>query len=311
MRINYRPDNRLLEQRSRLEFHYPRGDVIAFVPFYQNPTITESKTANIVEYNPLGRSSSLFAYTGAKSRKIKLDLKYTLPHLMNFEMGIARFRRYMKDTVQWEKDLFTQWANKNTQKPTDPIDSIGSKLERAYVDLLLKADPSSGKRFKRMEGVPFSMEDANSLLEMDLDDFLRGQDERVYKDFVHTLPMQDRIKAIDTLVFFVNIFRTSVDSNAKNPLYGPPLVRLTHGSLYQSIPCIVKNYNISFEDEAWGYDLETLTPRMVNISVELQEVRVGNFGAFAPATAISRDNLAGWESVIASPQTTDPGQLIK
>ena len=138
-----------------------------------------------------------------------------------------------------------------------------------------------------------------------------GLDEKLIERFTDTLPLTDRIKAIDTLVFFVNVFRTSVDSNAKNPLYGPPLVRLTHGSLYQSIPCIVKNYNISFDDEVWGYDLETLTPRMVNITVELQEVRVGNFGAFEPATATSRDNLAGWESVIASPQTTDPGQLIK
>ena len=137
------------------------------------------------------------------------------------------------------------------------------------------------------------------------------QDERLYKEFVHSLPMHDRIKAIDTLVFFVNIFRTSVDSNAKNPLYGPPLVRLTHGTMYQSIPCIVKSYNIATDDESWGYDLETLTPRMVNISVELQEVRVGNFGEFTPATYISRDNLAGWESVISSPLTTDPGQQIK
>ena len=83
MRLNNGPDNRYLEERSRLEFHYPTGDIIVFIPIYENPEITESKTANLVEYNPLGRSGSLFAYTGAKSRKIKLELKYTLPHLQN------------------------------------------------------------------------------------------------------------------------------------------------------------------------------------------------------------------------------------
>ena len=93
MRINNQPDNRLLEQRSRLEFHYPQQDMILFLPFFENPVISESKAANLVEYDLLGRSSSMFAYTGAKARRFKVEVSYTLPHLINFNMGVERFRR--------------------------------------------------------------------------------------------------------------------------------------------------------------------------------------------------------------------------
>ena len=110
-------------------------------------------------------------------------------------------------------------------------------------------------------------------------------------------------------IFFMNIFRTSVDNDAKNPLFGPPLVRLTHGTMYQSIPCVCKNYSIEYVEEA-GYDLETLTPRQIKISLDLSEVRVGDFGEFNPAQITTRDNLAGWEAVTNDPLTTDPGQLV-
>jgi hypothetical protein len=86
------------------------------------------------------------------------------------------------------------------------------------------------------------------------------------------------------------------------------LVRLNFGSLYQDIPCIVKNYNIGWEEEA-GYDLYTLTPNRVKISVELNEVRIGDFGHYEKGVMIKRDNITGWESVIAEPNSIDPGEL--
>ena len=297
MRINNTPDTRILEQRSRLEFHYPKGDIIAFVPFYENPTITESKTANIVEYNPLGRSGSLFAYTGAKSRRIRLEVGYTLPHLLNFQMGVERFRRIVKDPEESQKRLFTQWTDPET------------------IDLLVPPDYSFGieKNYWRARTDTETMEGIFGDI-----DFITNPSESFMsfgadintEQFLDQLSPSDKHKAIDTLVFFVNLFRTSVDNNAQNPIYGPPLIRLTHGTMYQSIPCICKSYNLSFEDEEWGYDLETLTPRKLTISLDLQEVRVGNFGEFRHAKATWRDNLTGWESVINNPLTTDPGQLI-
>lgn len=346
MRINNQADTRLLEQRSRLEFHYPKGDVIVFVPFFENPTITESKTANLVEYNPLGRSSSLWAYTGAKSRKIKLEIEYALPHLMNFEMGIERYRRLLKDPDESQKELFTKWSRgyAGTGQAQGPAfrsfgtvptlaTSVATDLEKAYLELLFKEDSTVGNpgsptfysrfsrsgRFQGESGQTFDIGGRlppalRNVRNAELSPIRQQANElmsnQVFSSYLKTLPRDDRIKTIDTLVFFVNIFRTSLDSNAQNPLFGPPLLRLTHGTMYQSIPCIAKSYNLSFLDKEWGYDLETLTPRKVKISIDLHEVRVGNFGAYQQSYPVSRDNLAGWESVINSPLTTDPGQQL-
>ncbi len=289
MRIANQPDKRLLEQRARLEFHYPVGGMIIFVPFYENPKITESQSANYVEYNPIGRSSSLFAYTGAKSRKFNLELTYTLPHLEMFDMGIYRFQRvFTNNTQDSMKALF--FLDPNKKKPGDAPNSLSVEVEKQYwvlrgwaetLDNIAETDGLFDKVLTGIQGVTNLKQTLNSLT-----------------------PTQ-RHAALDSLLFFIALFRTSVTNKADNPIFGPPLVRLTFGAMYQSVPCIVKSYNISW-DEAAGYDLETLTPRRVKITMQLQEVRVGNMGKYDPAQFVARDNIAGWESATSNWYTTDP-----
>ena len=118
-----------------------------------------------------------------------------------------------------------------------------------------------------------------------------------------------RNKIIDLLVYWVNIIRSSVCNNTKNPLYGPPIVRLRHGILYQDVPCIVQDYGFDFNEQA-GYDLDTLLPRQIRVSLKLEELRTGDFTEFDPKSndVIKRDNLTGWEAVIeGTSYSMDPG----
>ena len=115
-------------------------------------------------------------------------------------------------------------------------------------------------------------------------------------------------KGIDVINYWVNLLRSSVLNDATNTLNGPPIVRLTHGILYRNLPCICTDVNISHNEMA-GYDNKTLLPRVIVISLSLEEVRMGDLGKFdvgVKATPTSRDNLAGWESVVDSPYTLDP-----
>jgi hypothetical protein len=95
---------------------------------------------------------------------------------------------------------------------------------------------------------------------------------------------------------------------SKNPIYGPPIIRLRHGILYQDIPCICTDYSIDY-NEAAGYDIDTLLPRQLKINLKLEEIRTGDFGEFAPkGNPIERDNLAGWEAVVlGETNSMDPG----
>ena len=108
--------SRQFPERNRIIFQYPPTkdgeDIIVFLPFYENPKITETQSANYAEYNPIGRAGTLYAYTGASSRKFKVKMYLTVPHMAMHEMGIDRFMRVFKGSSnKSEKLLFTQHSN--------------------------------------------------------------------------------------------------------------------------------------------------------------------------------------------------------
>ena len=78
--------------------------------------------------------------------------------------------------------------------------------------------------------------------------------------------------------------------------------------MYLDVPFIFKNFNIRIEEDA-GYNLRTLTPNRITVSMTLVEVRTGDFGTFHPTVPVQRDNIAGWESTLEH-GTTDPGLII-
>lgn len=120
---------------------------------------------------------------------------------------------------------------------------------------------------------------------------------------------EEKAAVLDTITFWINVIRSSVLNNSKNPLIGPPIIRIIHGMLYRDIPCICTDYSIEI-NEAAGYDIDTLLPNQINISLILEEFRAGDSNEFSPLdnNPIKRDNLAGWEAVIHGPaKSLDPG----
>lgn len=113
-------------------------------------------------------------------------------------------------------------------------------------------------------------------------------------------------KAQDLVYRYLNLIRTSVINNAQSPTYGPPLIRLNFGSLYSDIPCICTDYNISkmnlVDDKANALDIDLISklPYTVQVTMTLEEVRLGNYlrTAFDPENNESRDNIVGWEQII-------------
>ena len=326
--------SRLLPERSRIEFHYPGQGTdspqIIFLPFYENPEIRESQSTNYAEYNPVGRAGSLYAYLGAKSRKFKVDMIYTLPHLAQHAMGVSRFLRVMANTgPEAERNAFFMDARYSPAPlPGDSNHSLGAACAKLYTHMLAdKFGISIGDNpfTQDIEGIPSFV--ARLPIDRPSDptitaEFLGRLDEfgepvteripfmsRIPGDVgqIINVPSSDRdttFDVIDTLLFFIAILRTSVTNNAMDPMVGPPLLRLSFGTMYQNVPCICKNYNISWEEDS-GYDLETLTPRHLKIQLNLEEIRVGDFKEYTPAAFVQNDNLTGWESALEY-QVTDP-----
>jgi len=114
----------------------------------------------------------------------------------------------------------------------------------------------------------------------------------------------DNTAAIAVLYWWINMIRASVMNNERNPLLGPPIVRLTHGLLFSNIPCVCTNYSIEADGET-GFELRTLAPRQVTVRMTLEETRAGDFEEFDPNDIIKKDNNAGWEAILEH-GTTDP-----
>lgn len=262
---------RKLEERSHLmfEFQTQEGSKRAFLPFSENLKITESQQSNLADYSLLSRNTQIFAYMGADSRSLKLSFSFKLLHILEMlsKEGIdAKFFKHHSDFNYGDNDYKTFVG----LDITGAVDHAA--IHRKYFNL--KVFPSSYQQqiFDSQFGLSdFGMSRSNQSIKKVND-------------------------AINYIIYWINLVRSSVLNNSKNTVYGPPLVRLTHGPMYNAVPCITKSFNIEV-DESAGYEAETLFPRAINVTMDLHETRIGDFSHFKSFDKIKGDNMSGWEAV--------------
>ena len=93
-------------------------------------------------------------------------------------------------------------------------------------------------------------------------------------------------------------------------MMGPPVLRLTHGTLYQNVPFVCMGYNLSYDPKAgFSYKNGNQISRRVKVELTLEEFRTGDFRDYnrKSRNIIDRDNNAGWEAIIEH-STYDPGK---
>lgn len=296
---------RKLEDRSKLVFEFPKqgnGKYVVTLPFYENIKISERKKANYKKYNLLSRSSQLYTYLGADSRKFNLEFHMSFPHILE-EYGSQVKQNFLRYTDS-EIDGLLRKAFTDAQFADEII-----RGSRGEMSLVAKASEARRKFEESLRENEFD----NTLLEGALD-FLGGPADLLARggealgDGLRSLfgfdgsqkqPSIAKDNLIDVLLYWTAIIRSSVTNNSDNPVYGPPIVRINHGLLFRNIPCICTDYSLEPVEEA-GYDLGTMMPRRIKYSMTLEEIRAGDFGTFNGYSSdpIVRDNLVGWEGVV-------------
>jgi len=343
--------DRQLPERAKLAFYFPKptqGEeyYIARVPFFENVVIKETKKARYQKYSLISRSSNLYSYLGADSRQLNLSFNMTLPHILEEHPGL-KLEEYIdyytsdKMNLESEKQKFKE-PFKASDKPGGAaflkgkhyISAARESAERVIGDAIwfgslnyediafLSTKYGIAKQtFANQLAKQSLLSAANSAVTMfggapaDTDFSQNSaQISTANQNETATRDAYDQLKyrIIDIIIFWTNIIRASLVNHAQNPIYGPPIIRLNHGILYQDIPCICTSYTIDY-NEAAGYDIDTLLPRQLQINMKLEEIRTGDFGAFNSEGAnniIKRDNLAGWEAVVlGEAHSMDPGAL--
>lgn len=321
--------DRRLSDRSFLNFQFPTDreggpPLSVILPFFENIKISEKKRARYQKYNPVSRSSELYTYLGANSRQLLLTFSLTLKHI---EAEGPNVETYMNALTEESYDKIKQrFKGESQSPPTSQAVLLGGKYiqdvkesantvltswysffdpyEMGYMEARygMLAEPQS----VAMEAAAAATPGIGGMLWAGAQQASEG----IFAQDSNEM-LARKMKVLDMVIYWVNLVRSSVVNNAMDPTLGPPVVRLTHGLMYQDIPCICMNYSVEADPLA-PIDVDTLLPQRINIEMNLEEMRTGNFGQFRKvdegATAISRDNLAGWEAVITH-STMDPGPL--
>lgn len=320
-----------LSDRSHLTIEFPQTKdrvIRTFVPFLENPSISERGRANLNSYNLVGRAGQLFSYGGAESRKLNVSFSISLLHVLEEEPEMDNmFRPNLKvffsdnenskvafnlsevtddDILNAEENALADMRksgrevdaaevmkNANAvalQRGKDEIGdadverSVGrnhAALQRAYYDEHVRKITGLGRN-----------EDLDKFLNKILTSKVFGQPE-----FNAAANVAKLDSTINLVYFWLNLIRGSVLNRSDNTTFGPPIVRLTHGAMYNNVPCLLQDYSINIDEQA-GHDVATLTPKKIDITLNLVESRTGNFGNFQSGEVEFGDNITGWESVI-------------
>ncbi len=317
--------DRKLPERAKLMFYFPvptKGSdyYVVELPFFENVSIKETKKARYQKYSLISRSSNLHSYLGADSRTLNVSFNMTMPHIVDLHPGLTleKYINYQgdKDNVDAEREKFKK-PYKGDSSTKGMAFQLGTNYTKTLATESAKQVLNSDWALQGMtsqEHAEFSQ--SYGIVPTNISPFVTNR--TVVEEDPTIVPIkpividdnqqkQLKYRIIDLIIYWTNIVRSSVVNYSKNPIYGPPIIRLRHGILYQDIPCICTSYSIDY-NEAAGYDMDTLLPRQLKINLKLEEIRTGDFGEFDTTSIIKKDNLAGWEAVVlGDTHSMDPG----
>ena len=310
--------------------HSPASYSKVKIPFFENPTINESKSARLGRYKPIGRNGDLYAFLGSDSRNLSLSFNLTLPHIVDHaQLSMEVYKRregYFDNLFNGpERDLAAEKARftkiRDQVPPGADQDQKILQTIQAYEDQMLSEiqknpllyNPYGGGGsgfFGLLGNITAGIAGAGL-------DALTGGTPGVNESSFFNTAQRSRIEGrlkiskIKALYYFwINVARTAT---LGGPLgSAPPIIRLSFGPMYQRVPFIATKYNLSI-DEIAGYDSLTLLPRRVKIMLSLEEIRAGNFSTYAPAEQpdgsyevdLTSENPADWGSILTY-GSTDP-----
>lgn len=266
-----------MDSKSYLKFQFPRADgqlpLTYYLPFFSNPIIEESQDAVYAKNRPISRAGGFYVYLGAESRKLKLNFDILLPHVQAEKGKTNKFTTWAKTSINSLEDQRARFFKKQDSARGEDSSLPGTVQIR-------QAWEHTRNHYKTV---------------FDREGFTVSQE--------NNLRRRADLNTIDIVTWWINLIRSSVRNNVNNPIETAPIVRINHGIMYNGIPCVCTDYKISYDNLA-GYELHTFLPRKIEVSMNLEEIRMGDFTKFDPGTT-KGDNLAGWESLIEH-GTMDP-----
>jgi len=279
---------RFLQERSFLIFEYPSdGGTRSFsiLPFFENITITENQKANFAVYDLIGRAGNVYGYTGAKSRQFNLSFKMNVTHIQEMlskeGFSLQDFSQSIVDPTNRDK-LRELFFNKPNNRNNSPKYNQSKEATKTFYKLTAT---DSQKGFRRSA---FKFDDPN----------LNSNNPwaaRLVPREANSIVINGYEKTINAVLWWINLVRSSVINNTRNAIYGPPIIRINHGLMYNNVPCICTSFSIR-ENSKTTYDVINNFAMYYDITMSLEEIR-SSAGTYKPADPIRGDSIAGWNDL--------------
>ena len=263
--------NHKLENRGYLQFRFPNnainpsflkagiedrvfveGEDAPFetfsLPFFENPKISESRSAEYASHKIVNRNEPYRLWTGAKPLKVNLNFNITLPNLLTFA------ELQMKECIKFQL--------KSQEFKDALLEFIGERLPT----------PFGGASF----GSNDLYEVTNSIL-TDMNDpkGLGSSDNHRSRLILYSMYLINLIRA--SVIGSSNSALESESSNSSENAAAPfvqtylpaPVIFLTYGGIYENSPFIATNYSITFDGKS-GYEELSLLPRVIQVKLTLE-----------------------------------------
>ena len=287
--------NQALERRGGLRFNYaPTKNFhdmqkTVWIPFYENPMITESRKANYASTKIFLRNEPVRLYTGSEARKFKVDIHYSLIHMaamvskqdMDSVFGVHGGVGYYKDVEAIEKylrDTVGRDTGSDQGSKSDPELTTAARNRATSID-----GPWGPNRWWKTSG-GINTNTAGSQ-GSNYWNFALMWMMRTSKSWVHHHLLLQKV---------INNVRSAVIGTASMPVKGPPIVELKWGTMYDFTPCIITDYKIQPIEKS-GYDTKSLTAQRIKISLSLEEMR--NINGNQWGNPEIGGNLPGWDTI--------------
>jgi len=256
--------NQLLEKSGYLKFNFRKdGYRDLILPFYENPSIKESRKADYARNKIMNRTEPIRLWTGSEPVVYKVDFSLTLPHLVEF--AIYHSEQYFGEFVQKMEGPLKNYSN------TLKEDFVNSGKDRGVTD---KAVEKSGMFAPSVPLGDLGFEHSRHQIGNPVDSTAKAAQGTINYNESVASHREERI--VKFVIFMVDLIRNSIVGSVRGPedtqplpQTGPPIVELKFGTMYAGIPCIATNYSLKYDERA-GYHNYSMLPRKIDISLTLE-----------------------------------------
>jgi len=292
--------NSALENRGGLRFNYPFhifGDretkSVAWLPFFENPSISESRKARYASQPIFGRNEPVRLFTGSEAREFKVEFYYTPVHMMYLLPTATIIDLITKGTVVGGWNVGPTLKEINSIK--EYVFDVVARDVRAYPEQPLTGDTESNPQSRDF----VEMSKRSSVFDGPgaYGNYQMASQEDSTFNYLLSYVMHAQQRWVDiqaVVLYFINHIRSSV-IGSKRFSKGPPIVELKFGALYDFSPSVVLDYKIEPMEDA-GYDLKSLIPNRVKVMMTLQEIRNVHGNQFGDPSVTG--DLPGWDSIM-------------